>query len=98
MSLFGLTEKTPENYIIALINTTLMSYYVDTFINNTQTFQINDARQIPVIIPQVSHVEKANNIVKKAISIKINKEDESLLTKVQMDDDTLFEEIYGVKP
>jgi len=98
MSLFGPTEKVPENYIIALINTKLMSYYVDTFVNNTQTFQINDARQIPVVIPQASYVDKTNNIVERAISIKTHKQDEFLLKMVQVDDDTLFEDIYGVKP
>jgi len=28
-----------------------MSQYVDNFVNNTQTFQINDARQIPIVVP-----------------------------------------------
>ena len=49
MSIFGVCDKVPEKYILCVINSTLISYYVDTFVNNTQTFQINDARQLPII-------------------------------------------------
>lgn len=72
MSLFGMTDMVPEDYIIALINSTLFSYYVDTFVNNTQTFQINDARQLPILIPTTTLVDIAHRIVKQAIAIKRN--------------------------
>ncbi len=39
MSIFGVCDKVPEKYILCVINSTLISYYVDTFVNNTQTFQ-----------------------------------------------------------
>ena len=52
MSLYGLTNNNcPEYYMISMINSTFLSEYVDNFINNTQTFQINDARHLPIIIP-----------------------------------------------
>lgn len=51
MSLYGLSKKVPEYYIISIINSKFMSQYVDNFVNNTQTFQINDARQIPIVVP-----------------------------------------------
>lgn len=70
MSLFGMSDMVPEDYIIALINSTLFSYYVDTFVNNTQTFQINDARQLPIIIPTTTLVDIAHRIVDQAIEIK----------------------------
>ena len=40
MSIYGTTDKVPEDFIITLINSTLISYYVDTFVNNTQTFSV----------------------------------------------------------
>ena len=43
MSIFGVSDLVEEDYIITLINSTFISYYVDNFVNNTQTFQINDA-------------------------------------------------------
>ena len=72
MSIFGLTNKVPEDYIIVLINSTLISYYVDNFVNNTQTFQINDARQLPIIIPTLQDIVIAHNIITEAIRIKKN--------------------------
>lgn len=70
MSIFGISGSVEEDYIITLINSTFISYYVDNFVNNTQTFQINDARQIPVIIPHKEEYEQAVKFVKKAIRIK----------------------------
>ena len=51
MSLFSKIKSVPEYYIISLINSSFISYYVSDFLNNTQTFQINDARMLPIIIP-----------------------------------------------
>lgn len=51
MSLFTMTSL-PDWYFVALINSEFISLYVDNFINNTSHFQINDARQLPIIIPQ----------------------------------------------
>src|SRR5690606_32939324 len=44
MSLFSTTNKVPNYYIISLLNSELVADIVDCFINNTQTFQINDCR------------------------------------------------------
>ncbi len=70
MSIFGTSDLIEEDYIITLINSTFISHYVDNFVNNTQTFQINDARQLPVIIPQQEENEQAVKFVTKAIRIK----------------------------
>lgn len=71
MSLYGLTNNNcPEYYMISMINSTFLSEYVDNFINNTQTFQINDARQLPIIIPDKETLSKIKTIFNKAISIK----------------------------
>ncbi len=93
MSIFGLTEMVPENYIITLINSMLISYYVDNFVNNTQTFQINDARQLPIIIPTFKDIQAANRIIEDAIRIKMSN-NEKLLTDLQKRVDTLIRSIY----
>lgn len=51
MSLFSKIDSVPEYYIISLINSSFISFYVSDFLNNTQTFQINDARMLPIIVP-----------------------------------------------
>lgn len=50
MSLFSMT-KIPDWFFVSLINSEFISLYVDSFINNTSHFQINDARQLPIVIP-----------------------------------------------
>lgn len=93
MSIFGLTNKVPEDYIIVLINSTLISYYVDNFVNNTQTFQINDARQLPIIIPTMQDIVIAHNIITEAIQIKKNYKF-STLDELQKKVDTFIRNIY----
>lgn len=70
MSLYGLSCLCPESYLISIINSTFISLYVDSFINNTQTFQINDARQLPIIIPTDKQLKEINTIFEEAIQIK----------------------------
>lgn len=95
MSIFGVSNLVEEDYIITLINSTFISYYVDNFVNNTQTFQINDARQLPIIIPQKEENEQAIKFVTKAIRIKKGDvlANESLET-IQKEVDLYVEKLY----
>ena len=98
MSLFGTSDSVPEDYIITLINSTLFSYYVDNFVNNTQTFQINDARQLPIIIPTLSIIEKAHNIIKQAIELKTNHDESAQpLSNLQEHVNSLVLKIYNLR-
>ncbi len=83
MSLFGMSDLVPETYIISIINSTFMSHYVDDFVNNTQTFQINDARQLPFIIPNNELRTKISEICNQAITIKKESNDENSLLELQ---------------
>ena len=69
MSLFTMTNL-PDWYYVALINSEFISLYVDNFINNTSHFQINDARQLPIIIPQKETFESLQKLVTGCISLK----------------------------
>jgi hypothetical protein len=104
MSFFGLTLKVPESYIISLINSTFLSVYVNDFINNTQTFQINDARQLPIIVPSSKQLLDIDDLFYKAIQIKIQETNSDLsdnensinLKLLQTKLDKLVLEIYGL--
>ena len=72
MSLYALTENVPEYYIVCIINSIFMSYYVDDFVNNTQTFQINDARQLPIIIPSKEELERCKPLYERAVALSKN--------------------------
>ena len=101
MSLFSLLNGVPDWYIVCLLNSKYISEYIDDFINNTQTFQINDARVLPIIIPNKKQLTLLENIFNKAISIKKNyfndkitkNEMEANLTHVQK---RLDEEIFKI--
>jgi hypothetical protein len=70
MSLYSVYNTIPEYFFICLINSSFMSHYVDDFVNNTQTFQINDARKIPIIVPSKEDLKKYEDIFNKAIKLK----------------------------
>ena len=104
MSLFGLTEKVPEYYIISIINSTFVSEYVNDFINNTQTFQINDARQLPIIIPNDNQLPEFKYLFDEAVKIKklqfsnqiIKEEAVNKLNSIQEQLDKMVYKLYGL--
>lgn len=69
MSLFTMTNL-PDWYFVSLINSKFISLYVDNFINNTSHFQINDARQLPVIVPKENTLMVLKEIVRESIECK----------------------------
>lgn len=81
-----------------------MSGYVDDFVNNTQTFQINDARQLPVIIPSEQQLKSFKELFDKAYSIKKNQfknkitsaESEKELSDIQQKLDKMVYELYAI--
>lgn len=73
-----------------------MSYYVDNYVNNTQTFQINDARQLPIIIPSSSDLKALKTVFADAIDIKMTTNDPQSLFKIQVILDTIVNRIYSV--
>ena len=69
MSLFTMTEL-PDWYYVNKPNSEFISLYVDNFINNTSHFQINDARQLPIIIPSPRELEIFREISEVSIAAK----------------------------
>lgn len=69
MSLFT-QVAIPDWYFVCLINSKFISFYVDNFINSTSHFQINDARQLPIVIPSKLQLKRLEKIFNTAIQIK----------------------------
>ena len=95
MTLFTRTQL-PDWYYVILINTYFMSLYVDTFINNTSHFQINDARQVPIIIPNDHQLAEFKSLFSMAVQYKREAKQNSRLSSVEAQIDTLVNELYGV--
>ncbi len=71
MSLFPLTNLCSSKYIIALLNSNLLFDFYREFINCSVNIQINDIRQVPIIIPSVSQLKKVESSVIKAIGCRV---------------------------
>ena len=97
MSLFTMTSL-PDWYFVALINSEFISLYVDNFINNTSHFQINDARQLPIIIPQKETFESLQKLAADCISLKkVATTDDFLMGEKQYELNRLVRSLYGVE-
>lgn len=69
MSLFSMNQI-PDWYYVSLINSEFISLYVDNFVNNTSHFQINDTRQLPIVMLDSETLNKIGQLCKKAIYLK----------------------------
>ncbi len=104
MSLFTLMPDIPDWFHVCIINSSIISEYVNDFLNNTQTFQINDARQLPIIIPSKDQLEEFHRIFNDAYAIKLmqfadeisNSKAAEKLADIQQTLDAYVLEYYGL--
>jgi hypothetical protein len=103
MSLFPLDEKYTK-YLIAVLNSSLLSHYQFNFINNTVSIQINDIRQLPIIIPTEEQLKDFEGIFNRAVDIQKKKfngeiseeEAEEKLEEIQKELDEKVLKLYGL--
>jgi tRNA1(Val) A37 N6-methylase TrmN6 len=104
MSLYP-TDKRYTKYLIAVLNSTFLSHYQFNFINNTVSIQINDIRQLPIIIPTDSELKEFEDIFNRAVNIQKNKfsqliseeEAEKQLEEIQKELDEKVLKLYGLE-
>lgn len=96
MSLCCVTNMVTPQYITAIGNADFISRYTEAFVNSTVIFQINDCRQIPIIIPSEEQLEAFNQLFRKALEIKMTSNDTILLNNVQKQLDELTLQLYGI--
>ncbi|SLJ99899.1 Eco57I restriction-modification methylase [Salegentibacter salarius] len=102
MSLFPTSELISAKYLVCIINSTFASEFSFEFLNNTSTLQINDARQLPIIIPDRTQLKAFEDLFDKAYSIQLEKfekksSEEAVnekLVKIQLELDEMINEIY----
>ena len=59
-----------DKYIVALLNSSFISYYAKNFITSTHTLQINDGRLIPIVIPSKKNRVKLESLVDQILDAK----------------------------
>ena len=105
MSLYNLYDKTSSKYFLVLLNSYFLFYYLRTFINNTVNLQINDVRQLPIIIPNQKQLkqseilfDKGKDIKERRINNLINEEQEEKELKILQEEvDRFVCELYGIE-
>ena len=59
-----------NSLILAVGNSLLINKYTEAYVNFTVNFQVNDCRQIPIIIPSSEELQNIESLIDKVISIK----------------------------
>jgi hypothetical protein len=101
MSLYPFDNKFLP-YLISVLNSYFMSHYQFNFVNNTVSIQINDIRQLPIIIPTDEQLCKYKDIFDRAVKIQKDKfagkisvdEVEVKLAEIQKELDKFVEGMY----
>ena len=70
MSLHSMLKSVPNYYIVCLCNSSFMSRYSESYVNFTVNFQINDARQLPIIVPNGNQLKEFYKLYAEAINIQ----------------------------
>jgi hypothetical protein len=104
MSFFSVMKCVPEFYMICMINSRFVAYYVDSFVNSTSHCTTGDAKLIPIIIPTDAQLEYFKALFNKALKIreyeyydKISEQEaETILEEIQKDLDAVVNELYEI--
>jgi hypothetical protein len=70
MSVFIENNLISEKFLVALLNSYFIFKFKKIFINNTSAFQINDAKQLPIVIPTKAQLERFEELFDRAAMIK----------------------------
>jgi len=95
----------PNFFIVCILNSKLENLYAELFLNFTLNFQINDARQLPIIIPTSEQLkefelifDRAKRVQEEKFSGKITeKEAEERLEEIQKELDEKVLKLYGLE-
>ena len=105
MTMFNLYKNINEKFIICICNSNLINRYTEAFINCTVNFQINDARQIPIVIPTEKQLKEAESLFDRGRAIRedfINGviddvTEDTLLKELQNEVDAFVLGLYGLE-
>ena len=103
MSLFSIINSLPNYYFVILINSELLFDYYRIFINCSVNIQINDIRQLPIIIPTKEQLEICNTLFQNAFEVKKNVSNkiisdsnaEEKLLKIEQKIEEFVEKLYN---
>ncbi len=97
MSLSSCVDGVPNFYFVSLLNSELLFNYYREYVNCTVNIQINDIRQLPVLIPTTEQLSDIKLLYDKAVALKQTAiVDEVGLAKTEINLDNLVKKLYGI--
>ena len=104
MTLHSYCKMISDKFIVCIGNSDFASRYTESYVNFTVNFQVNDCRQIPIVIPTFDELHIFELLFDKAINIKQlqitsnsnSSEIEYELAKIQIQLNELVRNLYGI--
>jgi hypothetical protein len=102
MSLYSISDRVTEKFLVCIINSNILFDYYRTFINQSVNIQINDIRQLPIIVPTDQQLVQFENLFDRAYQIKIDQFEGNIietvalikLDEIQKELDEMVERLY----
>ena len=92
MSLSSIIDNIPDFYFVILLNSDILFDYYREFLNITVNIQINDIRQLPIIIPSEEQLRKYKTLFDEIIVFK-KQEFNSIIDKITSENKIKTKEI-----
>lgn len=101
MSMYPILESISAKYLVCLMNTRFFFDYLKCFINQSVNLQLNDIRQLPVVIPTKEQHGEFEDLFDRAYAIKIERFDSKISAedaeqKLQVIQTELDEKVTGL--
>ena len=89
------TSLLSDKFIVAILNSKFINYYIKSFITSTHTLQINDGRLIPIKIPDEKTLYIIEELVNQIIS-NTKENNKSAILNLENEIDQMVYKLYGL--
>ena len=102
VKLYSISRLISDKYIVAVLNSTFIRYYVKQFITSTHTLQINEGRLIPIKIPDEDNLNNIEGTVDTILAITKdddylqNSQKQAKLKVLEREIDQMVYQLYGL--
>ena len=96
MSLMSIIDSVPNFYFVTLLNSNIIFDYYREFINCTVNIQINDIRQIPIIIPTKEDLSICKKYFDNIVEQKHCSDTNSNIAKLEKELDLFVCRLYSI--
>jgi len=90
------------HFVLAVLNSDVVSYFSKRFIKNTQDFEIGDLRLLPVVMPTPPQHKRLEQLARRAVAVQTDilrdgrTKQQPELDRIQGEVNAAVEELYGV--